>query len=195
MTELTKLTLAQAREGLRKKEFSATELTQAFLQAIDGANPALNAYVLATPEMALAQAKESDKRLQEGQGAGARRPAARQQGPVLHAGSAHDRVLEDPRRLQASLRVRPSAPICGTPAPSCSASSTATSSPWAPPTRRARSGRWSRRGGARARTGTSRRISWCRAAPPAARPPPLPRTCASPPPPPTPAARSASRRR
>jgi aspartyl-tRNA(Asn)/glutamyl-tRNA(Gln) amidotransferase subunit A len=66
VTELTKLTLAQAREGLRKKEFSATELTQAFLQAIEGANPALNAYVLATPEAALAQAKESDKRLKEG---------------------------------------------------------------------------------------------------------------------------------
>jgi aspartyl-tRNA(Asn)/glutamyl-tRNA(Gln) amidotransferase subunit A len=66
VTELTKLTLAQAREGLRKKEFSATELTQAFLQAIDGANPALNAYVLATPEVALAQAKESDKRLKGG---------------------------------------------------------------------------------------------------------------------------------
>ncbi|MGZ5889755.1 MAG: amidase, partial [Hyphomicrobium sp.] len=66
MTELTKLTLAQAREGLRKKEFSAVELTQAFLQAIEGANPALNAYVLATPEVALAQAKESDKRLQGG---------------------------------------------------------------------------------------------------------------------------------
>ena len=66
MTELTKLTLAQARDGLRKKDFSATELTQAFLQAIEGANPALNAYVLATPEVALAHAKESDKRLEAG---------------------------------------------------------------------------------------------------------------------------------
>ena len=34
MTALTKLTLSEAREGLRKKQFSATELTQAFLQAI-----------------------------------------------------------------------------------------------------------------------------------------------------------------
>ena len=66
MTELTKLTLAEARDGLRKKKFSATELTQAFLQAIDAANAALNAYVLPTPELALAQAKLSDKRLKEG---------------------------------------------------------------------------------------------------------------------------------
>ena len=33
MTELTKLTLAEAREGLRTKRFSSTELTQAFLDA------------------------------------------------------------------------------------------------------------------------------------------------------------------
>ncbi len=35
VTELTRLTLAEARDGLRKKDFSATELTQAFLQAIE----------------------------------------------------------------------------------------------------------------------------------------------------------------
>ncbi len=66
MTELTRLTLAEARDGLRKKKFSAAELTQAFLEAIAGANPALNAYVRPTPELALAQAKASDKRLKEG---------------------------------------------------------------------------------------------------------------------------------
>jgi len=66
VTELTKLTLAQAREGLRKSEFSATELTRAFLRAIERGNGALNAYVLPTPELALAQAKESDKRLKSG---------------------------------------------------------------------------------------------------------------------------------
>ena len=54
MTDLNKLTMAEARDGLRKKDFSATELTQAFLAAIEAANPALNAYVLPTPELALA---------------------------------------------------------------------------------------------------------------------------------------------
>ena len=68
MTDLTKLTLAAARDGLRKKAFSATELARAFLRAIETANPALNAYVLPTPERALAQAAESDARLAKGEG-------------------------------------------------------------------------------------------------------------------------------
>ncbi|MCK5548957.1 MAG: Asp-tRNA(Asn)/Glu-tRNA(Gln) amidotransferase subunit GatA, partial [Hyphomicrobiaceae bacterium] len=67
MTELNKLTIAEAREGLRKKQFSAIELTESFLAAIEAGNDGLNAYVLATPEVALAQAKESDKRLKAGQ--------------------------------------------------------------------------------------------------------------------------------
>jgi aspartyl-tRNA(Asn)/glutamyl-tRNA(Gln) amidotransferase subunit A len=63
MSDLTKLTLAGARDGLRKKTFTAAELTQALLAAIETANPALNAYVAVTPEIALRQAKESDARL------------------------------------------------------------------------------------------------------------------------------------
>ncbi len=66
MTDLTKLTLAEARDGLRAKSFSATELTKAFLGAIEKANPALNVYVLPTPDHALAQAKASDARLAVG---------------------------------------------------------------------------------------------------------------------------------
>jgi aspartyl-tRNA(Asn)/glutamyl-tRNA(Gln) amidotransferase subunit A len=68
VTDLNKLTIAEAREGLRKKQFTATELTQSFLKAIEGGNPALNAFVLPTPELALKQAAESDKRLQAGDG-------------------------------------------------------------------------------------------------------------------------------
>ena len=66
MAELTKLTLAEARDGLRSKQFSATELARAFLDAIEAGNKALNAYVLPTPEHALAQAKASDARLAKG---------------------------------------------------------------------------------------------------------------------------------
>ena len=66
MSELTKLTLAEARDKLRSKEVSATELTQAFIDAIDASNAEINAYVLTTPELALQQAKESDKRLKSG---------------------------------------------------------------------------------------------------------------------------------
>ena len=67
MTDLTKLTLAQARAGLQSRTFSATELARAFLDAIDAGNGALNAYVLATPEIALAQARTSDERLARGE--------------------------------------------------------------------------------------------------------------------------------
>ena len=63
MTDLTALTLAEARDGLRKKEFTSTELTEAHLAAIERANAALNAYVLVTPEQALAMAQLADNRL------------------------------------------------------------------------------------------------------------------------------------
>ena len=66
MTDLTKLTLSEARDGLLKKTFKSAELTDAFLSAIEKANPALNAYVLPTPDHARAQAKESDKRIAAG---------------------------------------------------------------------------------------------------------------------------------
>ena len=66
MTDLTRLTLAEARDGLTAKDFTSTELTRAFVDAIDKANPHLNAYVLPTPDHALAQAKASDIRLAKG---------------------------------------------------------------------------------------------------------------------------------
>ena len=37
MSELTRLTLAEAREGLKAKSFTARELTDAFLVAVDAA--------------------------------------------------------------------------------------------------------------------------------------------------------------
>jgi aspartyl-tRNA(Asn)/glutamyl-tRNA(Gln) amidotransferase subunit A len=69
MSDLTRLTLAQARDGLGSKRFSATELTQAHLEAIERARD-LNAFVLETPDQARAMAKAADARL----GTGAARP-------------------------------------------------------------------------------------------------------------------------
>ncbi len=66
MSELTSLTLADARDGLKKKSFSAAELANAHLEAIGQAR-ALNAYVLETPERAVAMAKDSDARIAKGQ--------------------------------------------------------------------------------------------------------------------------------
>ncbi|MCO6050944.1 Asp-tRNA(Asn)/Glu-tRNA(Gln) amidotransferase subunit GatA [Mesorhizobium sp. RP14(2022)] len=68
MTELTKKTIAEARAGLRGKEFSATELTNAYLDAIDRANPSLNAYVAVTHDKARAMASASDAKLARGEG-------------------------------------------------------------------------------------------------------------------------------
>src|SRR3954454_16151478 len=67
MSELTALTIAAARDGLKQKKFSAAELADAHLAAIEKAR-ALNAYVLETPERALAMAKASDARIAKGEG-------------------------------------------------------------------------------------------------------------------------------
>ena len=67
MSDLTQLTLAKALEGLSAKTFSSGELTQAFVDAIEAANPSLNAFVLQTPEKALDMAKASDTRRAKGE--------------------------------------------------------------------------------------------------------------------------------
>jgi aspartyl-tRNA(Asn)/glutamyl-tRNA(Gln) amidotransferase subunit A len=66
MTDLTSLTISEARDKLQAKEFTATELTEAYLGAIEGANEAINAYVTVTPEKAREMAKASDERLAAG---------------------------------------------------------------------------------------------------------------------------------
>ena len=66
MTDLTTLTLAAALDGMEKKQFSSLELTEAFIAAIDKANPHLNAYVVTTPELARERAKASDAKRASG---------------------------------------------------------------------------------------------------------------------------------
>ena len=56
MAEPTSLSIAQARAALAKKDVSAVELADAHLAAMEKAR-ALNAYVLETPERALAMAR------------------------------------------------------------------------------------------------------------------------------------------
>ena len=68
MTDLTRLSLADARKGLTDKSFSALELTDAYIGAIEQANPRLNAYVATTPDRARVMAKASDGKLAQGQG-------------------------------------------------------------------------------------------------------------------------------
>ncbi len=65
MTDLTALTLVEARDGLRAKRFSAVELARAQISAVEAAR-VLNCFVLETPELALKGAEASDVRLAAG---------------------------------------------------------------------------------------------------------------------------------
>ena len=66
MTDLTDLTLADARARLRAREISALELTEAHLSAIAAHNPRLNAYITLTADLARAQASAADAALAAG---------------------------------------------------------------------------------------------------------------------------------
>ena len=65
MSDLTKLTIAAARDAMRKGDVTSAEITQACLTAIDGAD-ALGAFVHKTPDIALAQAQAADARIKAG---------------------------------------------------------------------------------------------------------------------------------
>lgn len=65
MSDLTKLTIAEARDGLSAKKFSAVELTAAHITAMDSAR-GLNAFITETPEKAIEGATASDGRLAKG---------------------------------------------------------------------------------------------------------------------------------
>jgi aspartyl-tRNA(Asn)/glutamyl-tRNA(Gln) amidotransferase subunit A len=62
VASLTHLTLAEARAGLAAREFSACELAEAHLRALEDAR-SLNVYITETPDHALAMAEQSDRRL------------------------------------------------------------------------------------------------------------------------------------
>ncbi|MDQ4420827.1 Asp-tRNA(Asn)/Glu-tRNA(Gln) amidotransferase subunit GatA [Sphingobium sp. DEHP117] len=59
MTELTNLTVAEIRDGVAAGTFSAREVASAFNAAVE-AGRALNAYIVETPELALAAADAAD---------------------------------------------------------------------------------------------------------------------------------------
>lgn len=65
MTELNKLTIADARDALQKGDVTSVELTEACLTAIDGADK-LNAVVHQTGDLAREMATAADSRLKKG---------------------------------------------------------------------------------------------------------------------------------
>ena len=64
---LTDLTIAEARDALQAKKFSATELTMAHLQGVDALNPRLNAFITVSHDRALQQAHKADAALAKGE--------------------------------------------------------------------------------------------------------------------------------
>jgi aspartyl-tRNA(Asn)/glutamyl-tRNA(Gln) amidotransferase subunit A len=65
-SELTRLTATQARDALDGKEFSAVDLTQAYLDRIAAADGEVHAYLHVMTDVALAQAKAADARIADG---------------------------------------------------------------------------------------------------------------------------------
>ncbi len=56
------LSIKQTQEALRQKQFTATELTQAYLDRIAQTDEKLNAFVTVTADLALEQAKKADEK-------------------------------------------------------------------------------------------------------------------------------------
>ncbi len=65
MADLNKLTIAEARDGLRKGDFTSAELTQACVAAAEGSK-ALNAYSVVTGDQAMEMAAAADARIKDG---------------------------------------------------------------------------------------------------------------------------------
>ena len=66
--DLIELTIEKAHEGLVKKEFSALELTKAFLDKIKDLDKKISAFITVTPDSALSQAKKVDDLISQGRG-------------------------------------------------------------------------------------------------------------------------------
>ncbi|MDX1974310.1 MAG: Asp-tRNA(Asn)/Glu-tRNA(Gln) amidotransferase subunit GatA [Rickettsiales bacterium] len=67
MTTLNSLTLAQMRDGLKAKQFSAVELAEAHLSAIEKTNGHYNSFITITRDKAIEMAKAADGRLAKGE--------------------------------------------------------------------------------------------------------------------------------
>ena len=65
MTDLTRLTISESLSKLKAKEISPVELTEAYIKKLED-NKKYNAYVTMSEDVALAQAKESEKRYMNG---------------------------------------------------------------------------------------------------------------------------------
>jgi len=67
MTDITRLTLTEARDAIKSKQISPTQLAAAFLEKIDAENAEVNAYITVTHHVAMEQARASESRIAKGE--------------------------------------------------------------------------------------------------------------------------------
>lgn len=137
MAGITDLGIASIRDGFRAGDFSAREVADAFNTAVAGAK-ALMFYIVETPDHAIAAAEQADRDRSEGtlkplSGVPIGMNTFSLTRGVQTTAASH--ILEG---FKPEYELTVSASI-GRRARACSASSTWTSSRWAPPTRPARS--------------------------------------------------------
>ena len=68
--ELCYLTIIEAAAGLRRKEFSTIELTEALLKRIESIDDKLHCFITLTADLALRQAKQAEQELRSGKDRG-----------------------------------------------------------------------------------------------------------------------------
>jgi aspartyl-tRNA(Asn)/glutamyl-tRNA(Gln) amidotransferase subunit A len=66
MSDLWRLTAHEAHDGLRSREFTSLELTESVLDRVQAVEGRIHAYITATPELALEQAREADAKFEAG---------------------------------------------------------------------------------------------------------------------------------
>ncbi len=69
MTNLTRLTLSEARDGLTKGDFTSRELTEQHLSAMEQGRE-LNSYIVETTDIALDMADRADQMIRAGKATG-----------------------------------------------------------------------------------------------------------------------------
>ncbi len=65
-TDILSLTVCGLADALRRRELSAADVTEAYLASADVSEPAVNAYITRTPDLARAQAILADERIRTG---------------------------------------------------------------------------------------------------------------------------------
>ena len=65
-TELSYLSITEASNGLRRKEFSPVELAQACLERIESIDGKLHSFITVTADLALEQARNAEQELRAG---------------------------------------------------------------------------------------------------------------------------------